>query len=76
MSVTLAGVGEGSFRRLLESEGVTVHSVPGTSAPRLFSSYLFGVRRVLRNCRPTLCMRIWFRVPSSVVCYGAACATS
>jgi len=38
MSVTLAGVGEGSFRRLLESEGVTVHSVPGTSAPRLFSS--------------------------------------
>ena len=54
MSVTLAGVGEGSFRRLLESEGVTVHSVPGTSAPRLFSSYLFGVRRVLRNCRPDI----------------------
>jgi len=53
MTVALAGSGEGSFRGLLEREGVTVQSLPATSAHRLLS-YLLCVRNLIGDFNPDI----------------------
>ena len=53
MRVVLAGAGDGSFRDLLEGEGVIVHSLPGASARQVLS-LLLRVRRILRDFKPEI----------------------
>jgi glycosyltransferase involved in cell wall biosynthesis len=53
MKVMMVGAGEGSFRDLLEGEGVTVHSLPGTPT-RKFFSFLPCVFKALRNFKPEI----------------------
>jgi glycosyltransferase involved in cell wall biosynthesis len=53
MIVTLIGVGEGSFRDLLQRAGVRVYSLPGTS-PRNFFLYFLRVFKMLRESNPEI----------------------
>lgn len=65
MNVAFIAAG-GSFRDLLEGEGVKVHSLPGRSARHFFSS-LLSVRRVLANFDPQIVHA--HMVPGAIVGY-------